>query len=133
MALRASVTGDRSTWNDAPLAGTSGLGGNSDGPNRDIIEIGTASNSADFDQEGDIDGADFLAWQRGLNTPTPTFMHGDANPDGTVTGSDLAIWDARFVASLVVASTAPEPAAALMASLVLRFVVPLQRIEHRGR
>ena len=40
-----------------------------------------AADSADFDQDGDVDGQDFLAWQRGLGNGS-TFEEGDANGDG---------------------------------------------------
>lgn len=36
-----SMTSTRGTWNDAPLNGSSGDGGNSDGPYYGIVEIGT--------------------------------------------------------------------------------------------
>jgi hypothetical protein len=53
--------------------------------------------SADFDVDGDVDGADFLRWQRGLGTyMTATHGEGDANFDGHVLGDDLAAWRERF-------------------------------------
>ncbi len=52
----------------------------------------------DFDLDDDVDGADFLRWQR----------------DG-LSGSALADWEANFGTSLPVASTSvPEPSAGLM-------------------
>jgi hypothetical protein len=50
----------------------------------------------DFDTDGDVDGRDFLAWQRGY---------------GNYTASDLAAWQAQFGASSPGASVAavPEP------------------------
>lgn len=52
----------------------------------------------DFDSDGDVDGADFLAWQRG-NSPTP------------LSASDLADWQTGYGGgSLTVANVAvPEP------------------------
>ena len=53
--------------------------------------------TADFDQDSDIDGADFLAWQRGFAVATLAGLSdGDANHDGLVTGADLAIWGDQF-------------------------------------
>lgn len=68
--------------------------------------------SADFDSDGDVDGQDFLVWQRGfgLNAQTDNTL-GDANFDGTVDGDDLAVWQDQYgmpaeLANIVV----PEPA-----------------------
>jgi hypothetical protein len=59
----------------------------------------------DFDLNGSVDGADFLAWQRG-ESPDP------------LSASDLADWEANYgtPASPVVAATAtvPEPSTSLL-------------------
>ena len=54
--------------------------------------------SADFDQDLDIDGADFLAWQRGFGTAAPdaTRLDGDADNDGDSDGADLIRWQDQF-------------------------------------
>ncbi len=53
--------------------------------------------SADFDNDGDIDGADFLSWQRGFGiTSGASPSDGDANEDGAVNGADLVIWEMDF-------------------------------------
>lgn len=62
---------------------------------------------ADFDIDGDVDGADFLTWQRG-ESPNP------------LSQSDLADWEANYgtVAPLTATSTTvPEPATGLMLTL----------------
>lgn len=53
---------------------------------------------ADFDGDGDIDGADFLTWQRNLGSGTST-SQGDADNDGDVDGDDLAVWQMQFDAA----------------------------------
>jgi len=62
----------------------------------------------DFDGDGDVDGADFLAWQRG-DSPDP------------LSAGDLATWEANFGTTPAPATAAvavPEPtSAALMLSL----------------
>jgi hypothetical protein len=66
----------------------------------------------DFDDDQDVDGADFLLWQRQigatglypLNRPAA-----DANADGIVDGADLALWRAG-AASTAAAHAVPEPA-----------------------
>jgi hypothetical protein len=73
--------------------------------------------SADFDLDGDVDGADFLRWQRGLGAAGAIHDQGDANFDGTVDSLDLNVWKAQLEASLATASTltnVPEPVAAAL-------------------
>jgi hypothetical protein len=52
---------------------------------------------ADFDEDGDRDGSDFLAWQRGFGTMgTAVHGDGDANADTNVDTADLGIWESAF-------------------------------------
>jgi hypothetical protein len=68
----------------------------------------------DFDGDGDVDGADFIAWQ--TNFPTTggaTSAMGDGNGDGNVDGADFAIWQTDFpVIPGPGAAPVPEPGAA---------------------
>ncbi|MEM8947310.1 MAG: choice-of-anchor Q domain-containing protein [Planctomycetota bacterium] len=51
----------------------------------------------DFDGDGDVDGSDFLAWQRGFGTTTGAMTaDGDANSDGAVDGLDFGIWSMEY-------------------------------------
>ena len=97
------------------------LAANSDGDSQaavatayfDNFEVNSV-NAADFDGDGDVDGADFLAWQRGYGIAAGTALpaDGDANGDLNVDGLDLAIWRAQFgfvTSSTIVATSAPEP------------------------
>ena len=53
--------------------------------------------SADFTGDGVVDGADFLAWQRGFGlSGTALPINGDANGDLVVDGADLAFWCETF-------------------------------------
>ena len=72
--------------------------------------------TADFDEDGDVDGTDFLAWQRGFGILTgATLAQGDANHDGAVTAADLAIWQSDYGTALAVTTMAvPEPTSALL-------------------
>jgi subtilisin family serine protease len=57
----------------------------------------TASLPADADSDGDVDGNDFLLWQRNVGMATgATRSHGNANGDGQVNGSDLLWWKGSF-------------------------------------
>lgn len=63
--------------------------------------------SADFDEDGDVDGSDFLAWQRGFGTVAASKSDGDANSDGNVNTVDLAMWQSAYggVSTLAASST----------------------------
>jgi arylsulfatase A len=71
----------------------------------------------DFDGDGNTDGQDFLAWQRGVGKVNPTRADGDDNEDGVVDGLDLERWRLGFGSSAPpgAASAVPEPASALLA------------------
>jgi hypothetical protein len=68
----------------------------------------------DFDGDGDVDGGDFLVWQRGAHT-----------------ASDLAAWKANFGTSATPTTAAvPEPAGAALAMMAMGAMVVGSR---RGR
>jgi hypothetical protein len=109
----------------------------SDGVLRDgVVTFGdkaviAPSNNADFNGNGVVDGADFLAWQRGFGlTGQPNKSTGDANGDGAVTAADLAIWKQQFGtnpgAAAAVASV-PEPATGALAVGALAAVARRRR------
>lgn len=50
---------------------------------------------ADFDQDGDRDGSDLLAWQRGFAVGT-ALHEGDANGDSVVDELDLVVWESQW-------------------------------------
>ena len=64
----------------------------------DVAPIAGAEAPGDFDSDGDVDGADFLAWQRG-------------NATGGTTAANLTLWENNFGTSAAGASTGavPEP------------------------
>ncbi len=77
--------------------------------------------SADFDQDGDIDGTDFLRWQRGLGVGG-TLAEGDASGDGAVDATDLAVWRFQFGstgAAMPAGSAVPEPTGLAMGAALL--------------
>jgi hypothetical protein len=79
--------------------------------------IRTAELAGDYDNDGAVDGADFLAWQRSFGqTAEPIGNGADGNLDGETDGDDLAIWTANF-GEIVVTPAPPEVAlAALVAA-----------------
>ena len=115
------------------------LGGTTAEVNYDLVNgdvfldnFQAAAIAADFDQDGDVDGADFLTWQRGLGiTGTATVGQGDANGDMNVNAADLVIWRQNFSGkdSVAAIGAVPEPGAwllALLASAILRAAVRRQ-------
>jgi hypothetical protein len=73
--------------------------------------------SADFDGDGDVDGRDFLIWQRGYGSAGQTNNSlGDADGNGTVGDEDLTFWQEQYnTVSLNAAfSSVPEPSSGLL-------------------
>ncbi|MEM8944989.1 MAG: hypothetical protein AAGD11_07365 [Planctomycetota bacterium] len=79
-----------------------------------LVELPAATDDADFDQDGDVDGDDLLAWQRGAGGSGGLAM-GDANGSGFVDGTDLAIWQSQYGSTAALAvSSIPEPTGSLL-------------------
>lgn len=96
----------------------------------DNIEVTaiTAMDNADFDGDSDVDGKDFLAWQRGfgINDGSAQPADGDATGDGNVDGDDLLVWQTQYATPLSVNLAAvPEPTtwASLAVAALLGFVL----------
>ncbi len=74
--------------------------------------------SADFDSDVDIDGEDFLEWQRGNGTlGSGTLATGDANSDTNVDDQDLSVWQGQYgvtPVSTLASTTVPEPSSACL-------------------
>jgi hypothetical protein len=73
----------------------------------------SVAEDADFDGDGDVDGRDFLIWQRGFGlTGQENNSLGDANGDGDVDPLDLAVWQAQYGQPTELAASqaaVPEP------------------------
>ena len=61
-----------------------------------IRGVGRDSFGADFDTDIDVDGADFLTWQRGFGISSPDPADGDANKDNSINDVDLAYWQSLY-------------------------------------
>jgi hypothetical protein len=88
-------------------------------PEQFLFETAAAGQDGDFDNDNDVDGADFLIWQRGFG-PTGTNLTGDADGNGIVDGADLTIWKAQFggpPAGAGAAAAVPEPATLALGAL----------------
>jgi hypothetical protein len=63
----------------------------------------------DFDSDGDVDGADFVAWQTNFpKTSAANQAEGDSDGDGDVDGADFSAWQSSFPAPQA-SSVAPVP------------------------
>ena len=80
-----------------------------------LPEVGAVG---DFDADGDVDGRDFLKWQRDCGSTVPQFSGADGDGNGLVDASDLVLWEQRYAgAGELVAATlvVPEPSACALA------------------
>ena len=86
---------------------------------------------ADFDADGDVDGADFLRWQLGFGTATgATRLDGDADRDGDVDGGDFLKWQLLFGRETSLFSrVVPEPGS-IVFSLMLCLLAVGVRTRH---
>ena len=88
------------------------------------LKVIEAAKGPDFDNDGDVDGDDFLTWQRGYGLAGQTDNStGDATGEGDVTGIDLLSWERKYgsvVASAVSSfSVVPEPTTYLLFVLAM--------------
>ena len=92
----------------------------------------SANTTADFNADGQVDGDDFLAWQRGLGKAVGAkLVDGDGDRDGDVDAADLQLW--RAASAAPAGAAAPEPSGAMLAPaglVALQFRRPRQ---HRGK
>ena len=123
------------SWRVAGIAGN--VDGNLfDGTMQDLMQfVVGADPTADFDDDGDRDGADFLVWQRGLGiTNGANQGNGDANWDAAVDQADLTVWQQQIgtVSALTVIQAVPEPSTWIL-SFSLLWWVSDRRYENAGR
>ncbi|MBA3481832.1 MAG: hypothetical protein H0T51_08460 [Pirellulales bacterium] len=97
----------------------------------DVLVTAGVSESADFDVDGDVDGADFLTWQRGVGTTSGAAPgDGDANGDQMVDANDLDVWRSQFD-STPLAVSVPEPGS-LACLLIASSIASSLRVTRRS-
>lgn len=83
--------------------------------------------AGDFDSDGDVDGADFVAWQTHFPMASGAdWTEGDADSDGDVDGADFVIWQTNFPFTPS-AATVPEPSTIALALLSVPAFFALRR------
>lgn len=76
-----------------------------------VLQSAPPGLAGDFDGDGDVDGADFVAWQTNFPTASgATQAMGDADGDGDVDGADFATWQGQFPTAPSPTLSVPEPA-----------------------
>jgi hypothetical protein len=76
----------------------------------------------DYDEDGDVDGDDFMLWQRSLGAVVPSGTGADGDGNGRVERADLAPWKLRFGRSATsggASAAVPEPATATFWALAV--------------
>ena len=94
--------------------------------------------SGDFDRDDDVDGADFLMWQRDLGSSVVSPGDGaDASGNQLVDGADLNFWRDGFAAAAISqtasAAVIPEPSTWGLAILLLAPAFHQCRLHRRRR
>ena len=120
------------TWTDADNSVVGAITG--PGTGTDVVLMGLSSETiavddADFDGDSDVDGDDFLIWQRGLGVGASNAT-GDADGDTDVDAADLSIWKMQFgdgPGGAGFASAVPEPAAGVMLDAAILSLAGLRR------
>ncbi len=94
-------------WDDSDLY-TNGI----------LSVVASVTENADFDGDGDVDGRDFLIWQRGVGG-SGSLSTGDANNDGIVNEIDLGIWQSQYNAGqlFATAQAVPEPTGLMLVAI----------------
>jgi hypothetical protein len=84
--------------------------------------VSNPTTPGDFDEDGDVDGRDFLMWQRG-ESPNGTL-------GGPVSGLDLVDWQANYGGGggpLAALAAVPEPGSLMLAGISLAFAFGRRR------
>jgi hypothetical protein len=79
--------------------------------------IPTIFSPADFNEDGDVDGADLLTWRNAYGSNA----NGDTDADGDTDGRDFLVWQREFTGSgpLSAGTAIPEPGLATLAITAL--------------
>jgi hypothetical protein len=83
--------------------------------------------AADFDADGDVDGADLIFWQNAYGVDSSA----DADGDGDSDGADFLIWQRQFTGDtgeLAAVNAVPEPAGiAFLTAFIMHALLSCRR------
>lgn len=100
-------------------------------------DAGPAPPNADYNDDGKIDGADFLLWQRQFGTSVTAFSGADGNGNGVVDAPDLAFWKTGFGSATptgqIAAAAVPEPGSLLLGGVCGLLLVGRFALKRRSR
>jgi MYXO-CTERM domain-containing protein len=99
------------------------------------IALVASAQPGDFDGDGDVDGADFVAWQTNFPKESgATLDQGDADGDGDVDGADFVVWQTNFPFTPGPGtSPVPEPAGVALAAFGLALGWGIRRRRGSGK
>ncbi|MCA9236939.1 MAG: hypothetical protein KDA44_15790 [Planctomycetales bacterium] len=89
--------------------------------------------AGDFDEDGDVDGADLARWESGFGLGAgAAHAQGDANGDGAVAGDDFLIWQRQYGMAVVVPPVTGVPeAGTILLAMIAAVLIAL--LHGRGR
>lgn len=100
-------------------------------------DAGPVAPSADYDDNGQIDGNDFLVWQRQFGTAVTPFSGADGSGNGMVDAADLTLWKGAFgsatAAGEISAAAVPEPGSMLLGAMGGAFLLARFAVGRRKR
>jgi hypothetical protein len=110
-------------------AGDGGLGTDSGF----TLHIAPVTAAADFDEDGDVDGADLAKWRLGFGTASgATHGQGNADGDGDSDGADFLVWQQQRGSPPVVPAGQSVPEPATLAMVVIGRLVICRRVPYRS-
>jgi hypothetical protein len=98
-----------------------------------------AASSADYNQNGIVDAADYVLWRKTLGNVVPVGTGADGNRDGTINQPDYDLWRAHFgnpsgagAGASLSTNSVPEPTGCILITIgALLATAPRRRIQNQ--
>jgi len=90
-------------------------------PTSVVLDV-VADLTADFNNNGTVDGADLVIWQSSYGVGSGA----DANADGDSDGNDFLLWQQQLTGPAAVSTAVPEPSSVALLGLGLIASIPLK-------